>query len=77
MINPIDYYMLFRRRQEELLRQAAYERMMRAARDERVQRYQLHRNAATWLGRFLMIAGHKLERYGAVARMRHTPHASR
>lgn len=77
MIHPIDYYTLFRCRQEELLRRAAYERLMRAARDKQVPHHQIHRQLATWVGMYLRIVGQKLERYGAVAGMRDTSHASR
>ena len=66
MRDPIDYYTTFQRRQEELLWQAASERMLQAAKDKRLPDQQFHRKLAHWLGAHLMTLGQELERYGAL-----------
>lgn len=60
-------YMMFRRQQEELFRQAEYERLTRTA--KRQQR----RN---WLGTHLVRWGQRLERFGNVGETRPTPSVS-
>ena len=58
---PIDEYAL-RQRQEDMLRQAAKERLLRASQDEKG----LYRTLVLWLGRHMVVWGKKLERLGEV-----------
>ena len=60
-------YMMVRRQQEELLRQAEYERLIRAAKRKQRQ---------NWLGTHLVHWGRKLERFGNVGETRPAPSAS-
>lgn len=64
MMHPIDHYVTLRRGQEELLRQAEYERMVRAAKLEKWTKQQHHRAFANWLGTHMVKWGQKLEQFG-------------
>jgi len=73
-MHPIDHYYTIRRGQEELLRQAERERMVRAASRKvgaglaPALNQRLHRMFANWLGTHMVNWGQKLERFGAPGR---------
>ena len=71
-MHPIDHYETLRRGREELLRRAAYERMVRKARAEQMMNRNMHK-AANWLGMGLESWGKKLKKFGAFARRPTTP----
>ena len=64
IMRPIDQYDTLRRGREELLRQAEYERMIRAASFKERRQPQLLRSIASWLRTQLLSRGHKLEQPG-------------
>lgn len=59
---PFDEYALVRQRQEDMLRQAAYERLVRAHQGEKGT----YRTFVFWLGAHMVEWGQKLERLGTV-----------
>lgn len=59
---PFDEYALVRERQEDMLRQAANERLLRASQDGKG----LYRTLVLWLGTHMVVWGKKLERLGEV-----------
>lgn len=63
-------YEMFRRQQEELLQQAEYERLIRAAEREQQRNRRLYRNSANWLGTHMVQLGRKLERFGGLRETR-------
>ncbi len=63
-MRPIDQYDTLRRGREELLRQAEYRRMIRAASFKQWRQPQLLRTIASWLRTQLLSRGHKLEQPG-------------
>jgi hypothetical protein len=63
-MHPIDSYKMGQMRQEELLREAELERLVRAAMHHRSQRF--HRRWANWLGVHLVRWGQRLESFGTV-----------
>jgi hypothetical protein len=60
-MRPIDHYDTLRRGREELLRQAEYERMIRAASFKEWRQLRLLRTVANWLHTRLLSRGHHLE----------------
>ena len=68
-MHPIDHYYTIRRGQEELLRQAEHERMIRAARRKQWPQQGLHQKFANWLGTHMVNWGQKLEQFGAPGRL--------
>ncbi len=71
-----DYnYSMFREQQAELLRQAEYERLVRAAKLQQRNR-RFYRRFANWLGTQLVQWGRKLERVGGLREKRPVPSAS-
>ncbi len=69
-------YTMFRRQQEELTRQAEYEREIRAAKLQQRRNWRLYRSRANWLGTQLVKWGRKLERFGGLRDTRPTPSTS-
>jgi hemerythrin len=69
-------YKMFRRQQEELLRQAEYERLIRAAEREQRRNRRLYRNFANWLGTHMVQWGRKLEHFGDFREARPDPSPS-
>ena len=69
-------YIMWRRQQEELLREAEHERLIRAAKPQRRKRGRPHLKYAGWLGDRLINLGHKLERFGTLSHARPTPSPS-
>ena len=67
-MRPIDHYDTLRRGREELLRQAEYERMIRAASFKERRQPQLLRSIASWLRTQLLSRGHKLEQPGTAVK---------
>jgi len=65
-MRPIDQYDTLRRGREELLQQAAYKRMIRAASFKQRRQPQLLRTIASWLRTQLLSRPHKLEQPGTV-----------
>ena len=63
-MHPIDHYTTIRRGQEELLRQAERERMLRIARINKLVNRKAHLEFASWLGTHLVRWGQKLEHFG-------------
>jgi hypothetical protein len=59
-MRPIDHYDTLRRGREELLRQAEYERMIRAASFKEWRQLHLLRTVANWLRTRLLSRGHQL-----------------
>ena len=59
---PFDEYAMVRQRQEDMLRQAAYERLVRANQGGKGT----YRTFMFWLGTHMVEWGQKLERLGAV-----------
>ena len=64
-------YNMWRRQQEELLREAEYERLIHAA--ELQQRRHSRARLAGWLGARLVNLGQKLEGFGTPSHARPTP----
>jgi hypothetical protein len=64
IMRPIDQYDTLRRGREELLRQAEYEKMIRAASFKERRQPQLLRSIASWLRTQLLSRPHKLEQPG-------------
>ncbi len=65
---PFDEYSIIRRRQEDLLRQAECERLLRTLQRSE----QLHRTLALWLGTHLVKWGQKLEQLGTLKNLHHS-----
>jgi hypothetical protein len=59
-MRPIDHYDTLRRGREELLRQAEYERLIRAASSKEWRQLHLLRTVANWLRTRLLSRGHQL-----------------
>ena len=69
-------YKMFRRQQEELMKQAEYARLVQAAKREQRRNRRLYRSGANWLGTHLVNWGRKLERFGDFRETRPTPSPS-
>lgn len=69
-------YIMGRRRQEELLREAEHERIIRAAKLQQRKRGRPHLKYTGWLGDRLISLGLKLERSRTLSQVRPTPSAS-
>lgn len=63
-MRPIDHYDTLRRGREELLRQAEYERMIRAASFKEWRQLRLLRTVANWLRTRLQGHNHHLKQAG-------------
>lgn len=68
-MHPIDHNQTLRRRREELLKRAEYERMVRKAKVNHILNRNIH-HAAIWLGIRLVSLGKKLEQFGLIAKTR-------
>jgi len=66
-------YKMFRRQQEELMKQAEYARLVQAAKREQRRKRRLYRSGANWLGTHLVNWGKKLERFGTLGDCRPAP----
>ncbi len=62
----MDGYTLAQARQEELLREAEHERLLRAARLQQSRQRHFHRRWANWLGVHMVRWGQKLEDFGTL-----------
>ncbi len=72
-----DYnYKMFHRQREELMKQAEFERLIRAAEREQRRNRRLYRNFANWLGTHMVQWGRKLERFGDFREARPAPSPS-
>jgi hypothetical protein len=60
----MDGYTMAQARQEELLREAEHERLIRAARLQQPRQPRFHRRWANWLGVHMARWGQKLEDFG-------------
>jgi hypothetical protein len=69
-------YLMYRRRQEELMREAERERLVRSASFQQRRKGRTHLKYAGWLGDRLISLGLKLERIGTLNQARPTPSAS-
>lgn len=72
-MHPIDHYTTIRRGQEELLRRAEYERMLRAVRVKSRAHQQVRVAFANWLGRHLVSWGQRLEHLETLSERQHAP----
>lgn len=70
-MHPVDHYETLRRRREELLKRAEYERMVRKAKVDRILNRNIH-HTANWLGIRLVSLGKKLEQFGSFTETRHS-----
>jgi hypothetical protein len=68
---PYDHYNTIRRGQEELLRQAEHERMLRAVRMKKLAHRKVHLEFAQWLAKHLVSWGQRLGRLGTLGEPRH------
>jgi hypothetical protein len=68
-------YIMWRRRQGELLREAEHERLIHAAKLQR-RHGRTHLKYAGWLGDRLISLGLKLERFGTLRKARPSPSPS-
>ncbi|HLX58064.1 MAG TPA: hypothetical protein VKR83_13670 [Ktedonobacteraceae bacterium] len=73
---PINDYAMFQRRQEELLKQAEIELLVRTAEDARPGAAKFPRKCASWLGIHLVRWGQKLEQFGTSEKRQHPASAS-
>jgi len=75
-MHPIDHYATIRRGQEELLRRAEYERMVRKANRKRGTNQKIYQQLANWLGNHMVNWGQKLELFGTSRKLQPTasPH---
>jgi hypothetical protein len=69
-------YIMGRRRQEELMREAEHEWHIRAAKLQQRKHGRPHLKYAAWLGDRLISLGLKLERFGTLSQARSTPSPS-
>jgi len=69
-------YTMYRRRREELMREAEHERLVRAARLQQRRKGGPHLKYAGWLGDHLISLGLKLERFGTLSQARPSPSPS-
>jgi len=69
-------YIMWRRRQEELLREAEHERLIHAAKLQQRRQGGPHLKYAGWFGDRLISLGQKLERLGTLSQARPTPSPS-
>ena len=69
-------YIMWRRRQEELLREAEHERLLHAAKLQQRRHSRPHLKYAGWLGNRLISLGQKLEHFGVLSEARPTPSPS-
>ncbi len=70
-MHPVDHYETLRRRREELLKRAEYERMVRKAKVDRILNRNIH-HTANWFGIRLVSLGKKLEQFGSFTEARHS-----
>lgn len=63
-MHPLNDYETLRRGREELLRQAEYQRMVRAATRKQWRQRKFFSEFANWLGTHLVSWGHRLEQLG-------------
>jgi hypothetical protein len=73
---PYNHYNAIRQRQEELLRQAEQERMLRTVRMEKLANRKVHLEFVNWLGKHLVRWGQRPERLGTPGELRHSPSTS-
>jgi len=72
-MHPIDHYATIRRGQEELLRRADYERMVRKAiRNNRRTNQKTYQRFVNWLGCHMVNWGQKLEQFGTSRKLQPT-----
>jgi len=74
-LTPMPYVMNLRRH-EELLREAEYERLIRAAHPRQQGNWKFPRQCANWLGTQLVRLGRRLERFGTFRETQLTPSPS-